>query len=217
MTDTSTRRQEVVKHSEKQARLDQFFGFYLDRLLADWSETAAQHSVTVLARSPETPVARAVLTNATDLLSAGVVMQIIFLEFDRAAQVSEFADLALISAESETAEQVQIFRLTNPALLDAHEQMVLGTDMSWCGDAMRRNPLQRDTVEVFDPCCPATALQSTRAFLALRAKADRIKLWARRAEGGQTVVAGSATDVRAHAAVANSAISSQDALIGPRH
>ena len=175
-TEHSTRRQEVVKHGEKESRLDQFLGFYLDRLFADWVDRPEHHALTLLARSPASPAARAVISNSPDLLAAGVKMRIIFSTLEPSECMSDWSDLALIAAESDVAQSVEIARLGHAGLVDAHEQLVLGADMSWCGDSMRRDPLHRDTVEVYDPCCPATAGQSVRCFDALWSRSEVIKV-----------------------------------------
>jgi len=181
-SEQSTRRQEVVKHAEKENRLDQFFGFYLDRIYADWADRPEQHVVTLLTRSPASPVARVLMANSPDLLGAGVKLQVIFAQLEPNDLMGDWSDLAVIAAESDIAQSVEIAKLARHGLLDAHEQLVLGVDMSWCGDAMRRDPLQRDTIEVYDPCCPETANQSRKCFEALWARSEMVKITSRNSQ-----------------------------------
>lgn len=174
--DPSSRRQEVVKQQDKQARLDQFLGFYLDRIFADWTDRPDQAVLTVLARSPESPVARAIALNSPDLLSAGVAIRAVFARLEPAPLLNEWTDLVLVSAESESAPASLLARIKDPALDDLHEQLVIGSEMSWTGDALRRDPLQRDTIEVYDPCCPSTARMSARTFERIWDRAEPIRV-----------------------------------------
>lgn len=174
--DPSSRRQEVVKQQDKQARLDQFLGFFLDRMFADWSERPEQAVLTVIARSPASPVARAIALNAPDLLSAGIGIRAVFSRLEPATMLSEWTDIVLVSAESDQAPAASLARVKDPALDDLHELLVAGTEMSWTGDAMRRDPLQRDTIEVYDPCCPETARLNQRTFEAIWKRAELIRV-----------------------------------------
>ncbi|MBI1386527.1 MAG: hypothetical protein GC150_16595 [Rhizobiales bacterium] len=182
--DLKSRRQEIVRHGEKQGRLDQFVGFYLDRIFADWAHRPEMHVVSVIARSPASPVARAVASNAPDLLSAGIVIRVVFAQLEPTDLMGEWTDIALVAAESDAGSSVEFALIGNQALVDAHEVIVLGADMSWCGDAMRRDPLLRDTVEVYDPCCPRSATLNRRSFEALwtRSEIIRVATPVRRAE-----------------------------------
>ena len=55
----------------------------------------------------------------------------------------------------------------NPALIDAHEQLVLGNSLSWFGDSMRRDPSTRDALETFNTFCEPSAVQTMRSFEAM--------------------------------------------------
>lgn len=41
----------------------------------------------------------------------------------------------------------------NPRLLDAHEQLVIGSTVSWTGDCMRRDPVKLDAFQCFNDTC----------------------------------------------------------------
>jgi len=175
-SDQSSRCEEVVKYEDKEARLDQFLGFYLDRLFADWDDRPEQHHITIVARSPASPVARAIIVNADDIRGGGIQVRALFSDLEPSDALSEWFDLALACRDCDDASPIDIRYTANPALIDAHEQMVLGSEMSWCGDAMRRDPSRRDTIEIFDPCCPATAGQNSRSFEALWTRSQQIKI-----------------------------------------
>ena len=175
-SDQASRCQEVVRQEDKEARLDQFLGFYLDRLFADWEEQPEQHQITIIARSPASPVARAIMVNAEDIRNGGIHVRVLFAELEPSEALSEWFDLVLNVQDVSTATTIDIRCTNNPALVDAHEQLVLGNEMSWSGDAMRRDPNVRDTIEIFDPCCPPTAKRSTRSFDALWSMGRPIKI-----------------------------------------
>lgn len=175
-SDHASRCQEVVRQEDKEARLDQFLGFYLDRLFADWEDQPGQHHITIVARSPASPVARALMVNADDIRQGGIHVRILFSELEPSEALSDWYDLVLNIEDISTATTIDIRCTTNPALVDAHEQLVLGEEMSWSGDAMRRDPRIRDTIEIFDPCCPMTAQRNTRSFDALWSKGRKIKI-----------------------------------------
>ena len=162
--DRSSRQQELVKHEEKQARIDQFLGYYLDRLFADWCDQPEQRKITLIARSPASPVARALIANADDLRAAGSQLRLLFAKLEPREALGDWFDFALSCRESEAGAKLEIRHIANPAMIDAHEQLVLGVEMSWTGDAMRRDPLSRDTIEVYDPCCDRTARESNLSF-----------------------------------------------------
>ena len=62
------------------------------------------------------------------------------------------------------------------ALLDAHEQLVLGTGLSWAGDCMRREPEKRDAYEQFDTFDAAAAARATGSFSGFWSMSERISV-----------------------------------------
>jgi len=174
--DQSSRRQGLVRQEDKQARIDQFLGFYLDRIFADWVDDDAQHRVTLIARSPASPVARALMDNAEDVAGAGIRLSVLFTDLEPRDELGNWFDFALSCGEADGPGDLELCHAGNAAFLDAHEQLVLGSEMSWSGDAMRRDPAVRDTVEVFDPCCDRTARQANRSFDAIRQRSKPVSI-----------------------------------------
>jgi hypothetical protein len=109
----------------------------------------------LLARSPSSPVAQALRTNATKLAAANVSVRAIFCECEPVAAGAETLPFGL-------AGEVRIAR--DPRLLAAHEQLVLAADRAWIGDCMRREPTKRDTYERFAANALDVATLAARSF-----------------------------------------------------
>ena len=154
--------QDVVRCEEKEDRLLDFLGYYLE--LLDCSESAddAQKSVTLLARSPRSPVARALYAFASEMSDDEINLEIIFAQLEPTDLLSNWFDL--VADESSSAPRPKIRWAKTPSLMDAHEQLVLGTAMSWSGDSMRREPSKRDAFELFRSDCAQSARYGSRAF-----------------------------------------------------
>lgn len=127
----------VIKKEEKEAHLSDFIRSKIAQA-DDLTSTAKM--CTVVAHSPNSPVAQAVAGMAQELTLAGFIIQTVF------------ANAA--SAEEHTLPALQIFStlgrcrlLNDQRLLDAHEQLVLGDDAAWVGDSMRRDPSKIDAYE----------------------------------------------------------------------
>lgn len=111
----------------------------------DACASGREDSIAVLARSPESPVMRALLSISGELAARGAGAKIILAG-------------GAVAAEDETwnlvfsAGFIHEIRLTShPRVLDAHEQIVIGDDAAWYGDTMRRDPWKRDAFAIFQP------------------------------------------------------------------
>lgn len=155
----------VVRHEEKEENLARFIGYYLDRLSITEAPDEAQRSVTLLARSPLSPSARAVLGLAQEISAHDVQMFVIFCKLEPAEQIADWIDLAVTPCDGLARLDLRWARSTS--LLDAHEQMVLGTQLSWSGDCMRREPEKRDAYELFATFNSEATQRAMRSFHAL--------------------------------------------------
>lgn len=127
--------QVVVKREEKETRLTQFI---LGEIAAGRVSLTGQWSVVAL--SLESPVITALRRVVNDLGGAsGLRIHAVLTRTGRHAIGTGFDVIEALSVR--TAE--------NSRLLDAHEQLVLGSASSWTGDCMRRDPRERDAFETF--------------------------------------------------------------------
>ena len=100
--------------------------------------------ITLVARSAESPVARALVALSPEIEARGLTVRAIFghLEAEKTA-----AGWAVASPAIGFSRDLRWAR--NPRLADAHEQLVLGAEICWTGDCMRRDPARRDAYEQF--------------------------------------------------------------------
>lgn len=161
----NSRQAKFFRHEEKLEHLQRFIGYFLDRTSISDNCDAEARSLTVIARSPASPVAVAVQGAARELKALGIEARVIFARFDPAEQFAAWAELVGELGGDFTIDSLRWAR--RPALLDAHEQLVLGTAMCWSGDSMRREPDKRDAYEVYDTFEPVAAARARNAFQAL--------------------------------------------------
>ena len=126
---------QVVKREEKETKLTEFV---LGEIASGRVTLEGQWSVLALSMdSPVLAVLRRVLKDLGG--AAGLQVQVVL----TACVKHEIGD------GIEGAGAFSIRESLNSRLLDAHEQLVLGTVSSWTGDCMRRNPRERDAFETF--------------------------------------------------------------------
>ncbi len=146
-------------------QFDAFINLYLTTLEKTPEASQENRVVTLIARSPESPVAKAMLRHTEKLNREDITFRVIFACLSLTETIAQWLDRgSALSAEKGT----QYMRWArNPNLLDAHEQLILGKTMSWSGDAMRRCPERRATIDVFEKNCPGTTRLGLLAFNAL--------------------------------------------------
>lgn len=155
MTNPGPAPYKVMKHADKLESLKSFIGAAAARLAI--SSDLPRIAPTLIARSPESPAAQALLTAPAAIFNFGAP-RIIFTRLAHASCVPDLPDAMALSINRQ-------FRLIeDPRLLDAHEQLVLGTDCAWIGDCMRRDPMKRDAFEKFADGCGVTAGFAIKSF-----------------------------------------------------
>jgi hypothetical protein len=202
------RQSRFMRHEEKQENLSRFCGYYLDRLSVRETPTAEERRVTILARAPTSPVARAVLDAQAEIASLGVSLQVLFAKIDPSDCFSAWLDFADAANASTSAVDIRWAR--REALIDAHEQLVLGTSLSWAGDCMRREPEKRDAYEQFDTFDTAAATLASGSFTRFWAMSERV--YNRRSLPAGLLAAETPHDVLTGAVLANSG-----PVVGTRH
>jgi hypothetical protein len=83
--------------------------------------------------------------------------------------MDRFAPSSLFIAAQAAALDCEVRQVRNPRLIEAHEQLVLGTYACWTGDTMRRDPATCDAYESFVEDC---------AWMTAAAGATFERLWA---------------------------------------
>jgi hypothetical protein len=132
-------RASISRHGEKEQRLRQFVLQHIG--------TSPTHQLMVVARSLESPVAKAIGGLDQMIAAAGGSVRLILAQLDDEAQCQT-------GAMSCTHE---IRWAQNPRLIEAHEQLVVGPHACWIGDCMRRDPSKCDAFENFVEDCGEAA------------------------------------------------------------
>lgn len=148
---------------ERENSLKDFIREALDETLAGRAD-----AVSLLARSPSSPVVAALLAISDELAERRAGAAII-LAGGTAAAANETWDLTFSS------RLVHEIRLTsNPRVLDGHEQLIIGDRAVWYGDCMRRDPSKRDAFSLSLPNDAQVARAGRFAFQALWQRAQSI-------------------------------------------
>lgn len=143
-------RMHVVRKEEKEARLAAFLA---EQLAAACASDGLGRGMTVLARSFDSPVLKALAVQADAIRAAGITVRVIaVLGEGSSGDVS--ALLAGVAMRSGC----------DARLLDAHEQLAIGDRVAWIGDCMRREPTKRDAYEIYSADCAETAALAHRSF-----------------------------------------------------
>lgn len=144
----------VVRKEEKEARLTTF----IDQDLGHRKLTAsAGHTYLLIARSLDSPSARALLAAAPQAATLGIRYRILLM-LDEATT----RDLAPTAGDHLAAMETRIG--TDMRLLDAHEFLVLGPTTVWIGDCMRRDPSKRDAYEFYSSDAAEASRSAARSF-----------------------------------------------------
>ena len=128
---------------------------------------------TLVARSAESPVARALVALSPELVARGLSVRAIFGQLE-AEKTS--VGWSVVSPAIGFSRDLRWAK--NPRLADAHEQLVLDVDICWTGDCMRRDPARRDAFEQFmsseAPTARTLALSFERLWAASEPLAIRV-------------------------------------------
>ena len=145
----------VVKREQKEGQLRSFLETQLG---LGGSPGRSLHGTTLrfLARSPESPAARALRALNGDIVRAGIKVEVIF-------ALLENGDPSWLEADAH-GFACEIRHAANPRLLDAHEQLVIDESTAWIGDCMRRDPDKRDAFECFATDARETARYAAVSF-----------------------------------------------------
>jgi hypothetical protein len=140
----------VVRKEQKEARLKAFVG---EQLAVAVEAGANGLELSILARSADSPVLKAVAAYSHAISRAGIKVRAVVVLTETGSEEVE----ALLSGAT-------VKLGCDLRLLDAHEQLALGGNVAWLGDCMRREPSKRDAYEVYSAECPETAALAHRSF-----------------------------------------------------
>ncbi len=138
-------------------RLSMRIGAYLQRLDPGRGQ-AEERALTLIARSPASEIARALAFQADNLRRHDISARMIFARLAPVELAGEMAcALRLTGVQDSRMSAVRVIRI--PALLNAHEQLVIGSGCSWTGDVLRRAEGNRNGLDLWeDNSCGAARL-----------------------------------------------------------
>ncbi len=153
--------------SERQQPVERFSAIltsYFQRLETNGGMTC-ERAVTLIARSPAAAAARALAQHAEDVERQQVSVQIIFAKLAPVELLAELATALGILPREHTPESVRFIKKT--PLLNAHEQLVLGSSTCWTGDMLRRSEEYRNGLDILEEEAPGSVRLAQFAFNAL--------------------------------------------------
>ncbi len=154
MLNNTTSGLQVIKKDEKEPRVKAFVENFLSRLEEGGAEA---DEFVLLARSPESPVCRALTALLPRLKHTGIELRVVYTAIDTGAFHSEPMTGPLIDYAT--------VRIINDArLYEAHEQLVLDASTCWIGDCMRREAAKRDAYENYVANDAETARSAATTF-----------------------------------------------------
>ncbi len=151
---SASARMHVVFQEEKETRLKQFIQEDLAARKAA-GESVFGVSYRLVARSTDSPAARALLAVADEAAAMGIEIRTLFVQHSSAMR----------SAASGQGSVTGAWRvISDPRFLEAHEQLVLSDKKVWIGDCMRRDASRRDAYESYCDGRDSRSLWAARSF-----------------------------------------------------
>ncbi len=150
---------DIVRLEDKETKLKSFIRTVVEQAAAHCETGGESHAVLLIARSIESPVAKAVAALVREGTITVPVKAILALLPRQEVEGDAVGDTlaALVGAQGGRV-------IRDARLFDAHEQIVLGPAASWIGDCMRRDPMKRDAYECFAADCSKTAGWARTSF-----------------------------------------------------
>lgn len=157
---------DVVKREEKEIKLKQFIEDCLAIAVAAAARSSGDSALeaSLVVRSATSPVARALASVMESHIETPISVKAVVANADIAEPAATAVPLDRLAAE------VRILR--DERLLNAHEQLVLGSSLTWVGDCMRRDPEKRDAYEFYGREADAAAAWARTSFDRLWAIAE---------------------------------------------
>ena len=159
-----------------QSQHEPYFRKYFQWLDAECPASQEARQVTVIARSPLSPVILALQGLTEELRLRQIKTRVVFSDVDPERALR--SAWKVISELSEGCEHSDLIRWNSSrGVLEAHEQMVLGQQMCWTGDAMRREPGKRNAFDLFETDTPHICRLGIQSFSAMWRLAQPVPKW----------------------------------------
>ena len=149
---------DIVRLEDKEAKLKTFIRIVVEQSRCGAGAIPSDQVVLLIARSVESPVARAVAALVREGTITAPVKTIL------ALVPRESSDAGIGETLSALVGGCGARVVRDARLFDAHEQLVLGPASSWFGDCMRRDPMKRDAYECYAADCSKTAGWARTSF-----------------------------------------------------
>lgn len=130
--------------------------------------SATSGSLLLLAKSPESMVARVVFSLSSELAAAGIAAEVVY----AAGATVAPGDSWSMSFDPAFTHETRMLR--DPRYLDGHEQLICGGAHTWYGDCMRREADKRDAFSAFFRGNTDVTSRGRRTFQAIWGLAERI-------------------------------------------
>jgi len=142
-------------------------------------------TILAVARSGESPVARALIALRPVLAAGGVKVRVVFSDED--ATIDPF----VAGSDDGCALGLPEMRIVRDSRLrEAHEQLIVGRVSVWFGDCLRRDIHRRDLFEQYLADAPEAAAAAARAFEQLWSRTEPCLTLAALASDSLTALAG---------------------------
>jgi hypothetical protein len=165
-------RMNVVRKDEKEAKLTDFIERFLSARRAEvaldqaaMTEAASCH---VVARSPDSPVAKVMFNLLPQFSAQDMSLKILY-------AVPGDAQPTPVPLSPWAPPRIECRRAMDVRLLEAHELLILGPHTAWVGDCMRREPEKGDAYEFYADDCLEMAAAAQRSFSRLWAIAKPLR------------------------------------------
>lgn len=156
MRDINTSGLQVVSKEDKEPRVKAFVEQFIEKL--EDRAVAEPGEFLLVARSPESPVCRALSSLVPALADQHITVRIVFTAIDTGAFQGDLA-------ASVDLLQIATCRIVcDSRLYEAHEQLVLDAETCWVGDCMRREPSKRDAYECYATAAAEVSHAATSTF-----------------------------------------------------
>lgn len=153
--------------SDDTAELEYFFEIleHFHELVSQPDRPETQKTFRLIARSPESYIARAIFQYRDKFLSNGASFHVIFANLSPVHFLSEWISDETSPCAAHAESTIRWAR--RPNLVDAHEQFTLNNECTWSGESMRRDVSSRFGFYLFEDACKETAIIAERSFQAL--------------------------------------------------
>ena len=150
---------DIVRLEDKETKLKSFVRSVVEQSQVRSASSEAANTVLLIARSIDSPVAKAVASLVREGAITTSVKLILALPPRQEAEGDNSFDTFSALTGSNGGRIIRDIRL-----FDAHEQLVLSQTASWVGDCMRRDPMKRDAYECYAADCGKTAHWAKTSF-----------------------------------------------------